>query len=837
MDTEVCDNIQSLTISNTPESTGVTSFVQEACTSVTAVDLKYSKGLYGVQPALQDIREYFARPVAIKAGTVPLGTRTRFWNSQPRFSSIIASWTTGAARLLGAYGIRATVVYTLQIAATPFHQGLLCLSFQYGADPTFATTGIYFRAVESCTATNVPHVLLDLSNDTMVQLKLPFLHSSEYAHVRAATVQDYAYGSIALNNLVPISAVAGITAPTYQIYVHLEDIELFGSTPQGVDTIVLNTGRKISKKGSPIAEEFENDAHPYSSAAHALGKAIGYVAKGVPDLAFIAGPTAWALDKAAGVARFFGFGKPAVVDPLMRINRVDAVGEWNTDVATASLVLAATANNTTAITTDVGYSNVDEMALSYVTSRWSQINVFSFTTAAAAGTELYVTVVTPMTCWFRAPTALPAFNILPRRYSTATSNSIQPSSLMFAASSFKQWRGTIKYRFTFVKTKMHAGRVMVAFNPELITETNSDMFSAPITAIYPEYGINGPDPFAYSAVFDLKDGNVFEFPVPFISTTPYVNLASNIGGLVMYVVNPLLAPTVVSDTVSVMVEVCGGVDFEVANPVGVLLPVHNTGTIALQAGRLLSEAPDVVNQHTMGEAITSVKQLIAIPHNSFHATRTSTFTQTRIIPPWYYQPTFSNLTPAPEVVGLPYAYSFGGNWSSCYGFLKGGTDVHVYNPNRNNHISIRQLPGNGFHTPTIFTPDNRSFSNTPCSWSIQQALHLRLPAFFPTARVFSWIANVVTTNWDSFAFTTDPIQRTFAGIQAFYQVNVAQNDLLVDDTDVTFYLNRNAADDAQLAMYIGPPPVWLPPEGSDLIAGPIDYDSIPIVGSGQFPPP
>jgi hypothetical protein len=162
-----------------------------------------------------------------------------------------------------------------------------------------------------------------------------------------------------------------------------------------------------------------------------------------------------------------------------------------------------------------------------------------------------------MAFWFRAYGALPAVNFFPPRVAPVGTNSIQPSHLFFAANSFKQWRGGVKFRFTFAKTKMHAGRVMVAFAPDNFTKNLVDMVSTSTIANVAAYGANGPDPFAYSAIFDLKDGNVFEFEVPYISRTPYSNIGTSIGSLVMYVVNPLVAPSVVSDTIDVLVEVAG----------------------------------------------------------------------------------------------------------------------------------------------------------------------------------------------------------------------------------------------------------------------------------------
>lgn len=801
-DTDVCDQIQSLAITSVPESTGVTTFVQEACTAISAVDVSYSKTFYPVQNELQDVREYFRRPVCIRSNTIGT-TRARQWVQNGTMATYLGFWNDAQGRLRGAYGIRATMVLTLQVAATPFHQGLTCLSAQYGYQT--GSTGIYDRSKDSCTSTNLPSVVLDLSVDTSVQLKIPYLSVSEYSDIRG-TMAETSYVQVALNNLCAVPTVAGMGSPSYQVYLHLEDIELFGATPQATTNVALTAGRKLS----PVTEEFEKDSHPFSSALYASSRAVNFIAKGVPSISSIGGPVAWALGKAAGVVRYFGYGKPAVTEPVMRIFRQDNVGEFNTDVATSTMVLAATAANTTSINTSVGYSDVDEMSLKYVTSRWGQINVFDISNATSAGTLIYGTPICPLAFWFRSRAGVPAANKFLYPYGTATSNSVQPSHIMFAAMSFKQWRGGLKFRFTFAKTKMHAGRVMVAFNPYQLTTLDSTKMYAPTNVDIPTYGTAGADPFGYSAIFDLKDSNVFEFKVPYVSPIPYANLSTYTGALAMYVVNPLISSSVVSSTISCIVEVAGDVDFELANPAGIMMPVHNSGTIALTAGRVLSEAPEILNQCTVGESVNSVKQLIAIPHvsSAYDVSPPSV-----IVPPWYYQPRFSVLTP-PTNTFDPLSFSYGGNWASCYGFMKGGTDVHCYSQIGACTFGIVQVPVPGAYTLPNFAPDNRGASNAPTMVTAQNSLHARLPGFFPTARAHTWIANTLVaagSNWANNPWSSTTSVTPFDGVQALYSVTAQISALYTGDP--SYYMNRNASDDAQLAMYIGPPPVFTPASG------------------------
>lgn len=793
-----------------PESTGVTTFVQEACTAVAAVDTLLSHSLFPVQTDLQDIRRYFSRPVCVVEGVIPTGVRSRVYVLSRHFADYLTYWTTGRERLLGAYGFRATIVYTLQVAATPFHQGLLSLNFQYGVDAATTLDGVYARSIDSCTSTNIPHVVLDLSSDSMVQLKLPYLAPQEYNLV-SGNDGAYAYGTTAINTLVPTPAVAGMGDPTYQLFVHFEDLVLFGATPQKVASVVLQAGKQLGGK-APVTEEFEKMSHPFSSGIMAFSRAVGFIAKGVPSLSSIGGTTSWVLGHAAGLIRYFGYSKPAISEPMMRMLQYDNIAEWQTDLATPALVVAATSTNTTSINNKVGYSDVDEMSLAYICSRWSQINQFDFDTTAPAGNLLYVSAVSPLAYWFRSGGAFPARNRFLPISVPATANAIQPSHLMFAASSFKHWRGGIKYRFTVAKTKMHAGRLFVAFNPSWAPNALTTIAN-PINIDIAGFGTVGVDPFGYSAIFDLKDGNIFEFEVPFISPVPYANISASIGSIALYVVNPILAPSIVSNSVSVLVEVCGMSDFELANPVGIFTPVHNAGTIALQAGKLLSEAPLIVDEYTMGEVITSVKQLITIPHSQQFA---STDATRYLLPPWFYMPRLNNLVNTTDPFPA-FSFSYGGNWASCYGFLKGGTDVNVYSPLRKLFLSISQNSDMGFYnTSPAFNWYHRGLSNTPIYFSGRDTLHARLPGFFPTSRVYSWAANHVSAfgiPWGTTSIFANPL----VDVTNFFFLGISNIVTALGTEKIK--LDRNAADDAQMAMYIGPPPIYLPSNGNSTAYG------------------
>ncbi|DAD54754.1 TPA_asm: polyprotein [Iflavirus HdromIV] len=128
------------------------------------------------------------------------------------------------------------------------------------------------------------------------------------------------------------------------------------------------------------------------------------------------------------------------------------------------------------------------------------------------------------------------------------------------ASMFAYWRGSLEFRFDFIASMFHTGRVAVIFVPI----KSSDDYEK--------------DSQSYVEYFDLQDNTSFTFICPYISNVPWYPAQDpstrfpareppKIGDIVMYVANPLIAITGVSDDVTIITYVRGGKDFEVAVPV------------------------------------------------------------------------------------------------------------------------------------------------------------------------------------------------------------------------------------------------------------------------------
>lgn len=787
-----CDDITGLTISNNPESTGVTTFVQEACDSVDVLGKhRADSTIVKLQHDFQDLKEYFRRPRSVSAGPFILGTfNGTSWpiNKNTLFSTIFPN---GFDRLEGVLGVRFDAVFTLQVAATPFHQGVVSMNWQY---MDASTINNYMRWSNAATATNIPHVRLDLAESTMAVLKVPYLYMTEYLPINEnySSVSDiWEYGTLGLTVILPVRAGATAPTPSYRIMMHLENLEIFGAAPYQTTSLVLQSG-----KLKPINEEFENDAYPFSSGLHTGSKTMRWIAKGIPSLASLASPAAWALGRAAGLARYFGYSKPQIQEPIQRMQVVSSVAEHNVDVPSATIVAGPMASNALTFGPEFGGTDVDEMSLSYVLSRWGQIRTGRILTSNPVGTRLYATPICPDCFWYRSSGASPPFCNIPSPNSGSGSTFMFiPSHVHFFSSMFRYWRGDLEFRFTFAKTKFHGGRVIAQFTPN----NEGQLISATPTVIVAADTVEGPSMFGHSAIFDLRDGNQFTFKVPFTSDVPYMDFFSSIGSLTLSVFDVMLAPETVSSTIEFLVEVRACSNYELAAPVGPLYPqATNAGTI-LQSGQMVAITAGKTDELCIGERINSLKQLIMLPKATVTSI-TASSTLSFWIPPWYWHP--YNVNTLVQASYLKNSFSFGGNIAKAFLFARGGTDMHAYNFNNTSllHHAFVGAAYNNFVSSTR-TRKNRSGMSVPRVTASNTELHVRYPAYQQTVRMHNMAYDHII--WDPDNANRNPVFTSpRVGPVYAYRYTVSNTAASIS----TLLINRSASDDAALAHYMGPCP-------------------------------
>lgn len=809
----------SLSIGGAAAPAGVTTFSNEACEGVDVLGNFVPSTIIDAQEDLQNLKDYFQRPRLIARGSFSFGSRAVVLTSQLQVSNLQNWFPQWQQRLSGVYGISFTTRFRLQVAATAFHQGVVSLGFQYQGS-TATTVYDYLRFNDSQAASNLPHVRLDLSENTMVELAVPFLNTFDYMPVSGVDTNFVpgSIGVVGVNILLPLISVTGLVAPSYELYISLEDLKFFGADNYNSSTITLQSGFQL-------AEELRTSK--LVSRSLAVGSEISsFVARNVPMLSAVAGPAAWVLDQGSRLAKYFGFSKPLLQEPPMRVIRQPYASDGHVDLPFAGFAVGPFQGNSLSISPEVGGTNVDEMSLAYVTSQWSQINVGTVTTSNTHSTTVYATPVAPCAFWFRAGASAPYCNLgYPTSTASVSGNCILPSNLMYISSFFRLWRGSIQFRVTFAKTKFHGGRYLIAYNPSTVYNTGATAFAT----------IDGPEvlgglvqPYGYSKMMDLRDGNVFEFSVPYVEEMPYVTFDSSIGGLSITCIDPLQANSSVTVTVPFMVEVRGGPDFELADYRGNKFVPYARPTFLLQSGdftKIDDSGPSTLNpvvqtatkepaHLTIGEKILSVKQLIQIPsYTSSQVTSGNTFTMT--IPPWFYYNSLAQLG-QPLTSPIPVGSTFtGSNYApgalaQMYVFARGSSDLHAYYQGTHGQLTVDQLPSTGnsnsYGTSTTYA-ESTNMSATPKVFALNDApLHVRFPAYQTVVRI---PANFLSrTNFTRLLGSVPSIFTFYFG--HFPRLKASNQDAVTANVLCGFC----AGDDAVLVGFKGAPPIVIPNNAS-----------------------
>lgn len=745
----------------------------------------------------QDIREYFARPRLYErfdASTSP-GSLLRAYNVT---NPLVNFWpVTAQNRFNGVFGYRCTLRVTVTVAATPFQQGMVSIASQYGA-----STGTQFTQPKTTFVpmqTNLPHVRLDFSNSTMAQLDIPFQSMFDFFELANSSGSN---GDNLTNNLttylilisqqLPTISLAGSSDPTLSVYFSMHDIELFGAVPVTSSNVLLQAGSDPTRTMNSESQNVSAALSHVSDAADSLSK--------IHILRPVSQPVGWLSRALSKTAASMGFSKPIDEGQISRVFASQNVGDSNVDMPDESLVVGPFASNRLQLDAKQSNSTVDEMDIDWVLSQYCQCFRGDVSTADAAGVVLYGANVCPTSFWFRTNTGRPGGNLPMFTNASLTSNCVMPTTLCYLGQAFQLWRGPIKFRFTFAKTRFHAGRLLVSYIPVTKDVFRSDS-SLSDSVTTPEISAGLVQPFQHSQIFDLKDDYVFEFEVPYISSRPFMSTLGYSGSITMSVLDPLITTSTTATDINYIVEVAGAPGFELANYIGSgIAPFCGSNilgsTAILQSGSKVKE----ISQYTTGEKITSLKQLIMIP--SWTVDTVNSFSnRSTYLWQWCTSGAFTLAIPMAANAQAGACLSNGNFIARMYAFGNGGTTYHVYSGRNNISVQVNQVRGtNGVRA---FGWENSRFGTnaTPprvFTSGLVSSSHFKTPAYSRTHS--PWLENFgIRSTQPSFG-NTNGIPGSYAS-SCMYSLSVGNKT--ADNIDYMF--GWGASDDARCWGYIGPP--------------------------------
>ena len=354
----------------------------------------------------------------------------------------------------------------------------------------------------------------------------------------------------------------------------------------------------------------------------------------VPFLSSVAGPISWASDFLSNAAYSFGWSKPRVNTEMNRQNRFPHAYIATHDQSDDAQPLALSSQNRVGVLPGFASTDIDELDIDYLKSIPSYIDTVQWPLTATSSTLLWKRDLSP-------------YHLMGQPQDSMD----QHTTVSFFSTLFSRYSGGFRFHIKIVKTEFHAGRLLFAFNPVESSIFNDTNVKFEDTALI------------HKTILDVREKSEFIIEVPYVSILPWRNCHRNAdqpntnnfdasyGSVSLFVLDELVAPETVVNTVDVLIEVSGADDLRFSVPIGAgYAPVHptemqmsnpfqsttdpliiDTDTIG---GASVSQDTIVKDEACVGEVVTSLRPLLKRGSLMGYTTATSATTQNMNILPF-----------------------------------------------------------------------------------------------------------------------------------------------------------------------------------------------------------
>jgi len=600
----------------------------------------------------QNIHDFLMKPYRFVSGSLA-STDTNSTFTPINLPTDLTAVEPFASKLKGFMGMRADITVRLQVNANKFQQGRYILAFcpLVGSGTSNIEIATNVRFANLTTITQLPHVEIDLSLETEAILKIPYVCIMSHLPINPSTPgSNGLLGVLRLFPYSPLVSVAGSTTASYDIYMNFENIYL--AAP-----VVPQSGK--FKPNTVTSEQKNAGVGPIEAIATKITRVSNLIGESSPSLTALAAPVSWAANLVAGVASVFGWSKPINLAHATRVTTSVAPYMGVSDAVDNSYSLSVFAQNQVEVLPGFAGNDLDEMSIDFIKSIPAYYKTFTFTTANISGDVLLNLAVGP--------------NSFYTSFVSGTKTAFCFTPVGMLTRFFAYYRGGIRLTFKIVKTEFHSGRIALTFNP-----------LAPYQASTSTSVANAP--YVHREIIDIRDGNSFDFIVPYVALTPYRAVSEAFANVTMTVINPLIAPATVSSTVTFLLEVAAAPDMEFAFPYlsdtgqyatavynpqsATFIPKADKNSIAssIMGRSTLKHDGYISARACVGEKVVSILSLLKRNYKIFSSTGPFSFDP-------YLIPIAETTVAAPNIppfIGDPYAF-----FSSCYALSRGSVRIKV----------------------------------------------------------------------------------------------------------------------------------------------------------------
>ncbi len=421
------------------------------------------------------------------------------------------------------------------INTNPFLYGSLLVNYQ----PMYAQTNQPTSLNQLVTHSQLPHILLEPQVNDSGELMLPFVYQKQFLELTDAS----AVASMGRLNLVSLAALASASetysgAITITAYAWVDEPRLFGPTT------------KLALQGG---DEYGNG--PVSAPAAALSRFATQFSS-MPVIGKWATATSIGASAVSSIAKLFGWSNVPVIEDVKPFKPM-----YYHDLASAHIsepVSKVTLDPKAELSVDpsiIGASSEDGLAISKIATHESYLWSSQWNSTGVQGDTLFASVVSPRLFVDQGADANGTQTLL-----------FTPQCML--SELFSHWRGDIIFKFRFITSKFHRGRVLISFDPLGDLSGITDTVNTTI-----------------SKVVDIGETTEYEFRVPYMQALPWLACTKSVtmsswfsdtatvppivgsgnGTIAVRILNALTAPRATS-SVYMQVWVRGADNLEFANP-------------------------------------------------------------------------------------------------------------------------------------------------------------------------------------------------------------------------------------------------------------------------------
>jgi hypothetical protein len=515
------------------------------------------------------LSEFLARPVRVATFT---------WNESDAIGTTLSSinpWQLffNDARIkfkLNNFGfVKCNLKVKVLINASPFYYGALKMIYQ--PLPNFTPSTILNDAGTRYLIpySQRPGLWIYPQDNEGGEMVLPFFYQKNW--LRAQVSQDFAdMGRLDFINYTQLQSANGVTGTgvTVQVFTWAENVVISGPS-------IGLAMQSSDEYGEGVV------SRPASAVANIAG-----LLKGIPIIGKFATATEMGARAVAGVAKLFGYTNVPVIADTMPLRPSPFPQLSSPEIGYPVEKLTLDSKNELSIDPSaVGLPGHDELAIDSLIQRESYLTTATWSTSSTVDTILFSSRVTPFL--FDAD-------------GSVANSKMYFTPIAWIANLFQNWRGDIIFRFRFIASPFHKGRVKISYDPQGYAGANILNTADTSAAVYTQIVDLGVDsdveirvPYQQALGWLQTNTSFNTGNIPFsTSASPSFAMVDSTdnGTISMRVVTTVTAPVSTSN-VPVIISVRAADNMEYANP---LAPGTSFTSFPLQSADVDEPCPTTV---------------------------------------------------------------------------------------------------------------------------------------------------------------------------------------------------------------------------------------------------